>query len=439
MPCSILIAMPDMNGKNVALLIDFENLVYGLRNDYPENYENKVDPELLMRVSEEYGQVILANAYADWRGREVNQFQTQLYSLGVELIHVFGRRYGGVTKNAVDVKMAVDAVEMLWKYGHIDTFVIVSGDRDFIHVLKALRRNGKRVIGIATDSSASADFAELCDRFIRYDSLASAMNAAATGPSPAQRASLDQIKEVLLTELSKRPSGMKGAQVKPLLRRMIAPTFDESEYGYGRMSDLLFALGDVIRVDIGDGSGDVTLFPASTPIVEGALAAKAPRIAPDAASLARASGLSDFRFTSDRNERRRILDLLYRAMTRGSEFTQNGVIEEVLSKQPELSTTVLAKYIFLLWQSRVFIVAPNQHDKALRDRRMTLIPDLTGPEALIKRYEMGAIYKVVGAAGPQHIEVGNELVAELLGLDATDEGRAEAQMLLEAAKAINRG
>lgn len=430
--------MPETNGKNVALLIDFENLVYGLRNDYPENYETKVDPELLMRVSEEYGQVILANAYADWRGREVNQFQTQLYSLGVELIHVFGRRYGGVTKNAVDVKMAVDAVEMLWKYGHIDTFVIVSGDRDFIHVLKALRRNGKRVIGIATDSSASADFAELCDRFIRYDSLATAMNASGPGQGAGQRASLDQIKEVLLTELTKRPSGMKGAQVKPLLRRMIAPTFDESEYGYGRMSDLLLALNDTIRVDVGDGSGDVTLFPASAPILEGPITAKGPRIAPSAAALARASGLSDFRFTSDRMERRRILEQLFHSMSRGAEFTQNGVIEEVLAKHPDLSTTVLAKYIFLLWQSRVFIVVPNQHDKALRDRKMSLIPELSTADALIKRYEMGAIYKVIAAATQQNLDVDAGLVADILGLEASDQGRSEAQALLESAKSINR-
>ena len=73
------------DGK-VALLVDFENLVFGLQEMHGEEYAEFVDPELLFRLAEEYGQVVMANAYADWRSRDVNQFQTDLYRLGIELV-----------------------------------------------------------------------------------------------------------------------------------------------------------------------------------------------------------------------------------------------------------------------------------------------------------------------------------------------------------------
>ena len=141
-------AVVAMNGGNVsmenqvALLIDFENLVRSVD-------EEDIDCEAVFRLADEYGRVLVANAYADWRFKDVNQYQTDLYGLGIELVHVLGRRQGTHIKNAVDVKMAVDAVSLMSSLAHIDIYVIVSGDRDFIHVLKELRRHGKTVIGVS--------------------------------------------------------------------------------------------------------------------------------------------------------------------------------------------------------------------------------------------------------------------------------------------------
>ncbi len=130
----------------VALLIDFENLVRAVD-------EEDVDCEALSRLAEQYGRVLVANAYADWRMKDVNQYQTDLYGLGIDLVHVLGRRWGATVKNAVDVKMAVDAVSLMSTLPHIDVFVIASGDRDFIHVLKELRRHGKTVARLGPRAS----------------------------------------------------------------------------------------------------------------------------------------------------------------------------------------------------------------------------------------------------------------------------------------------
>ena len=148
----------------VALLIDFENLVRAVDED-------DIDCEALFRLAEQYGRVLVANAYADWRMKDVNQYQTDLYGLGIDLIHVLGRRRGAALKNAVDVKMAVDAVSLMAMLPHINVYVIASGDRDFIHVLKELRRHGKIVVGVSPSSAVSEDFAGLCDRFLRYEAL----------------------------------------------------------------------------------------------------------------------------------------------------------------------------------------------------------------------------------------------------------------------------
>lgn len=160
----------ESNGHQVALLIDFENVVFGLRND-SDDLGAHLDIEAIFRFSEQYGTVAVARAYGDWRTKELNQYQLELDRAGAEVIHVFSRGWAGRRKNATDVRMAVDATEAIWTMAHINTFVVVSGDRDFIHVLKTLRRYGKTIIGVATDAAASNDLAALCDRFVKYSAL----------------------------------------------------------------------------------------------------------------------------------------------------------------------------------------------------------------------------------------------------------------------------
>ena len=79
--------------------------------------------------------------------------------------------------------MAVDAVSLMSSLRYIDVYVIVSGDRDFIHVLKELRRLGKTVVGVSPNSAVSKDFAALCDRFLRYEALTALEEPAGAGPA----------------------------------------------------------------------------------------------------------------------------------------------------------------------------------------------------------------------------------------------------------------
>ena len=155
--------------------------------------------------------MLVANAYADWRFPNVNQYQKDLYRFGIDLIHVLGKRGSNGFKNAVDIKLAVDAIGIVSGLPHITTFVLVSGDRDFIHVLKALRRQGKLIIGVAPRSSASDDLAELCDRFIRYEDFAQTEGLAIDSESPTDQAAgaagLEPVRRALESILSNHPGG----------------------------------------------------------------------------------------------------------------------------------------------------------------------------------------------------------------------------------------
>lgn len=429
--------MEQSERQQVALLIDFENLVYGLHETFGTNFADEVEPELLFRLAEEYGQVVLANAYADWRFREVNQFQTDLYRLGIDLVHVFAKRHAINYKNAVDVKMAVDAIETVWTLPHVDIFVIVSGDRDFIHVLKTLRRYGKTVVGVSPAKAVSSDFAALCDRFVRYGALAHTyrqdilVNGNAT--DAASDGDLDVVRRALRDILTERRDGIKGSQIKPLLRRRLAVTFDESEYGFSRLVDLLHALPETVSVAHSPEGGDITVFPANTQGSPAHASAASPSQEIPNGDLARRAGLPRYRFVQDAKRRHEILAALHNAMIEETPFKLANVFESVLEdcEELQLSTTVLSKYQAILWQSRVFDVEPNQQMVPTRERLMRLVPDIHSAADLAFRYEASVVYKLAGAAE----EIGRELtpavVCGILGLDDLEDGLAYARRLLD--------
>jgi hypothetical protein len=74
-------------------------------------------------------------------------------------------------KNSADIRMVVDALDLCYTKGHVDTFVIISGDSDFSPLVSKLRENDKTVIGVGVKNSTSDLFINNCDEFIYYDDL----------------------------------------------------------------------------------------------------------------------------------------------------------------------------------------------------------------------------------------------------------------------------
>ena len=112
--------------------------------------------------------MIARKAYADWS--YFDEDRRMLTRAHVELIEI-PQRMGASRKNAADIKMAVDAIELAFERDYITTFVICTGDSDFTPLVHKLRELNKRVIGVGVKDSTSALLPPACDEFLFYDTL----------------------------------------------------------------------------------------------------------------------------------------------------------------------------------------------------------------------------------------------------------------------------
>lgn len=398
---------------HVCLLIDFENLVLGLQQMVPGDLIDELDVSLLFRIAEEHGQVALANAYADWRNSRFNQFQLDLDRQGIELVHVLGRGY----KNAVDVKLAVDAIETLWTLPHIQTFVVVSGDRDFIHILKTLRRHGKKIVGVAPDVSVSEDFASLCDSFVKYSALKRTYSDTDSGTQAVASPEHGRFEHALAGLLTKSSlQGVKGATLKQLLKRELGQTFDESEYGYSKFSELLRSLPHLARIEV-PAVGDIVVYPVDAVQRQDDVGTVPPPKLPASTggALQVESMLREYRFQPNAAKRRALLRSMFEAMVATGTFTQDDIARRALESglDSKLSLTAVSKYFAILHQSQTFSVVPGQDVVPVRQRRFALKPRFAVAEHMIRAYEYSIVLKIRAISS----EIDPVRLAGFLGLD----------------------
>src|SRR5580698_7045568 len=147
----------------MAVFLDLENIAMGARDaHYPSFEVQKVLERLLLK-----GHIVVKKAYCDFD--RYKDFKRGLHEAAFELIEIPHRRQPG--KNSADIRMVVDALDLCYTKGHLDTFVIISGDSDFSPLVSKLRENAKTVIGVGVKKSSSDLFINNCDQFNYYDDL----------------------------------------------------------------------------------------------------------------------------------------------------------------------------------------------------------------------------------------------------------------------------
>jgi uncharacterized protein (TIGR00288 family) len=241
---------------NLALFCDFENIALGVRDAQSAKFDIRLILERLLLK----GSIVVKKAYCDWD--RYKEFKRQMHEAAFELIEIPHVRQSG--KNSADIRMVVDALDLCYTKGHIDTFIIISGDSDFSPLVSKLRENAKTVIGVGIKNSTSDLLMSNCDEFIFYDDLiaedarprrrqrrpAAAAAAPAKGvskvdPASGPQADLPQeginlvvdTAEALYAERGDR-ANLWGSMVKQTLQRR-RPGFNESAYGFGSFNDLL--------------------------------------------------------------------------------------------------------------------------------------------------------------------------------------------------------
>jgi uncharacterized protein (TIGR00288 family) len=252
----------------VALFIDFENLALGARDRGGE-----IDMGLIMDALSERGRVVVRRAYADWN--LFAKHRPELVSQRIELIEI-PQRTGHVRKNAADIKLAVDAMELAFQREFVTTFVIASGDSDFTPLVLKLRELNKKVIGVGVEGSTSELLPGACDEFLFYERLLGAdsgrkgrrgVRPSEDEPEPAS--DLAEISRLVTQTLAGMQRTAEGPVLSSMIKRVILrkdPTFSESDYGFRAWGELMRHLEKtgVIELHEGAAEGDpVVEFPAS--------------------------------------------------------------------------------------------------------------------------------------------------------------------------------
>lgn len=250
-----------MEEERIALFLDFENLAIGVRE---ASSGVQFDFEPIANALAERGRVVSRRAYADWS--MFSDARDALTRGHVELIEIPQRR-GATRKNAADIKMAVDAIEVAFERNYVTTFVICTGDSDFTPLVHKLRELNKRVIGVGVKGSTSSLLPPACDEFLFYDNLEGVdfhpgkEQAKSDEPEADDTGDAPDLEALVTTTLSGLLRSAQGEVLASSLKRAMLrkdPTFSETDSGFRAFGELLRHLEDqgVIELSEGPGRGD---------------------------------------------------------------------------------------------------------------------------------------------------------------------------------------
>ncbi|MEY2603657.1 MAG: hypothetical protein QOH31_1438 [Verrucomicrobiota bacterium] len=258
------------SNATMAVFLDLENIALGARDaHYPAFDIRKVLERLLLK-----GQIVVKKAYCDFD--RYKDFKRSLHEAAFELIEIPHLRQSG--KNSADIRMVVDALDLCYTKGHVDTFVIISGDSDFSPLVSKLRENAKTVIGVGVKNSTSDLFISNCDEFLYYDDLVrteaaktrkrSATTASASqasveaGKRPPVADAMDLLAETVeaITQERGEDDNIWGSMIKQAIKRR-NPGFNERAYGFRSFNDLLLEAEKrgLLKLEADEKSGGYTV------------------------------------------------------------------------------------------------------------------------------------------------------------------------------------
>ena len=288
--------MTDPGATRVAVYLDFDNIVISrydqvngrnsFQRDKAKGLESaklsraRVDVGAVLDFASSFGTVVLTRAYADWSADVNAEYSDQLVARAVDLVQLFpAAAYG---KNAADIRLAVDAVEDMFRLPDLTHVVIVAGDSDYIPLAQRCKRLGRYVVGIGVAGSSSKSLAAACDEFVIYDALPGvpgfeppsepqkppakraksaepeqpgagqpkrARRSAEPAPPDPQVGATALLKRALQIGLEKDDvEWLHNSTVKAQMKRM-DPSFSEKALGFKSFSDFLRSRADLVELD----------------------------------------------------------------------------------------------------------------------------------------------------------------------------------------------
>ena len=225
----------DPRNTRIAVFIDFDNIEIGVKNTIGGQF----DVGLILEAIKERGEIVTKIAYSDWkRAGDYSRLLTQ------HAIRMVQRNVTpGGDKNGADITMALDALEMAFTHDHINAFVIVGGDSDFISLVEKLKQYGRKVIVVGGRQFTSATMQKNCHEFIAYENLVGSKGRGTGrgGRSPVAANSIDLALPLVrraLKVLSEREVTPQLGLLKSTLLQLDS-TFSEREYGANSFRDFM--------------------------------------------------------------------------------------------------------------------------------------------------------------------------------------------------------
>ena len=283
--------MTEPVAARVAVYLDFDNIVIsrydqvngrnsfqrdkskGLDQYAERQSRSTVDVGAILDFASSFGTLVLTRAYADWSADFNAGYRGQLVARAVDLVQLFpAAAYG---KNGADIRLAVDAVEDMFRLPDLTHVVIVAGDSDYIPLAQRCKRLGRYVVGIGVAGASSRALAAACDEFVVYDALpgvpaleptpADALSVAAPPkrrtehnraaeseepepPDPQTAATALLTRAVQIGLDRDDVEWLHNSAVKAQMKRM-DPSFNEKSLGFRSFSDFLRSRSDFVDLD----------------------------------------------------------------------------------------------------------------------------------------------------------------------------------------------
>jgi uncharacterized protein (TIGR00288 family) len=223
------LSQPPVHAPNAALLIDFDNVTLGIQKDLTKELRTLLNSDIIK------GKVAVQRAYADWR--RYPQYIVSLSESSIDLI--FAPAFGSSKKNATDIRLAIDAIELVFTRPEIGTFILLSGDSDFSTMVIKLKEYGKYVIGVGIRESASDLLIQNCDEYFSYNDLAGLTKEVDT---PSIQRDPWELAGEAVAQMARNGDVMRSDRLKQVMQQ-IDPNFDERNAGFNRFSKFVVEAG----------------------------------------------------------------------------------------------------------------------------------------------------------------------------------------------------
>src|SRR6476469_5810750 len=238
--------MPDIRLK-IAVFIDFDNIEIGVKNTLNAQF----DIGVVLEALRERGDVVSKIAYGDWT--RASDYSRSLTHHATKLVQ--RNLTPGGDKNGADINLALDALEMAFTHPHINAYVIVGGDSDFLSLVETLTQYDKQVLVFGCRAFTSIILQRNCHEFIAYENLTRGKSAANKGeaPRPARASApvgqaVPIVRRALKVLADREVSPQTGLLKSTLLQ--LDSTFSERNYGASSFLDFVEKLSQAGLVSL---------------------------------------------------------------------------------------------------------------------------------------------------------------------------------------------